>query len=131
MSDQAPGMQDVRRLVRQARERAGHGLRGLAEHSGVAMSTIQGLETGSRSKAPQSSTLRALEDALHMVPFILDDIMATGGDEVSLDQILVEPPVRQLTDTELLWELTERLQARNAEVEQLRARVADLEDPGP
>lgn len=120
------GTEAVQRLVRQARGRQDLTIDQLAENAGVDRRTIINIEQG--RSGGSSSVRRRLERALRMTEHVLDDVeQAQNPEAITLDQIMDEHPVATLSDAELIWELTNRLQARNAEVAELRARIAELE----
>ncbi|WBL18470.1 helix-turn-helix domain-containing protein [Citricoccus sp. NR2] len=123
---QGPGTGAVQRLVRQARTRLELTLDDLSAQSGVDRRTIINIEQG--NSAGSATTRRRLERALRMTEHVLDDVeQGPNPEAITLDQIMDAHPVVALSDAELIWELTNRLQARNTEIEQLRARIAELE----
>lgn len=120
------GLVAVSRLVREARERQRMTQEALATATGTGRRTIAALEAAER--VPLPATLRAVERALGLTAGVLDDVLASDNPG-SFDLVTVTGGVRLagVSDAELLWEMTSRLQARNAEVAQLRARIAELE----
>lgn len=123
---QGPGTDAVQRLIRQARTRLELTLDDLSAQSGVDRRTIINIEQG--NSAGSATTRRRLERALRMTEHVLDDVeQGPNPESITLDQIMDAHPVVALSDAELIWELTNRLQARNTEIEQLRARIAELE----
>ncbi|WP_327596798.1 ATP-binding protein [Streptomyces chartreusis] len=85
--------------VRRFRLRAGLTQEALAERSGVSVSTIRGMETGTR-RNPQFASVRRLARALGLRPAELDELLAaaTGGaaglSAVPVPRLLPAPPAR-------------------------------------
>ncbi|MGO1664129.1 MAG: helix-turn-helix domain-containing protein [Micrococcaceae bacterium] len=127
MSDRSKTeVQTVGRLIKEAREWHRLSQADVAEKMNMHKRSIAAIEAGERL-AP-SPTLRALERALAMNEGVLDDVLNSHNPAAyTLKDVLIGTVLSDHSDAELLWELTARLQARNAEIEQLRARVAELE----
>lgn len=129
-----PGRAAVRRLVEQARTIQGITKEELAKSAQISTKTLYNFQAGDRWPHPRA--LRGLERALGFTPLSLDDVLEHDTPESVTIEHLTGPgslaaPVAdpsQLSDKDLLWELTERLQSRAAdarrwenEAESLRA----------
>lgn len=122
-----PGRAAVARLVAQARHARHWSQADLAEAAGLGAKTITNIETATHP--PRPTSLARLERALGMQAGVLQDVLDHDDPTVvTLEQVL-EPgaptttPASALDDAALIWELTQRLQTRTAELERLRAEL--------
>ncbi|MGO4297394.1 helix-turn-helix domain-containing protein [Glutamicibacter sp. MCAF14] len=117
----------IGKLVTEARSALGMSRPKLAKESGVSLRTLHSFEHG--ETWPQSTTLKAISDALNWDMHRITRLLASTKtpDEVTLEDVEVDPwgkerprYVSDLSDEELLAELTFRFHQRNAELRKLR-----------
>lgn len=98
----------------------------LAEKAGISIRTIQTFELG--HTWPQSTRLRAITNALGWKPRAVEQLLTSGKDpaEVTLDDLRgntwskAASRASELSDEELLAELTLRMMTKNVELRNLK-----------
>lgn len=135
----------VRDLVRRARDTKGLTRDEIAALSGASPKTIWNFESGARW--PLTRVLRGLETALGFTSGVLDDVLDSDNPaSVTLDHLWAvneeEAEATQglngVSDQDLVWALTERLQSRDATIlrlteenQRLREQLADTDHALP
>lgn len=123
----------IGQLVTEARVKQGLSRPKLAEKAGIGLRTLHGFEHG--ETWPQATTLKAICDALAWDTHLIDRALKSGkapaeivADDLAVDPWANERPrfVSDLTDAELLSELTYRMRLREEELEQLRKTVNNV-----
>lgn len=124
------------RLIQQARTRNGWSQADLATHAGIGAKTVTNIETAAHP--PRPASLTKLEEALGFIPGVLTDVLTHEHPEnVTLEQITnptdtaPAQDAATLTDADLIWELTQRLQTRTAENDRLRTENEQLRATPP
>lgn len=121
------------RLIQQARTRNGWSQADLATHAGIGAKTVTNIETAAHP--PRPASLTKLEEALGFIPGVLTDVLThEHPDTITLEQITGPAPAQDaatLTDADLIWELTQRLQTRTAENDRLRTENEQLRATPP
>lgn len=121
----------VRDLVRLARDKKAIYQDDLAARSGASSKTIWNFEAG--ATWPSSRTLRGIESALGFTTGVLDDVLTSEAPEgIKLEHLWAAPEdsdrVGGISDQDLVWALTERLQTRDATIRRLTEEVASLRE---
>lgn len=124
-----PGQAAIRRLVEQARTAQGLTQKDLAAAADISNKTFFNFSSGATWPLPRA--LRGMERALGFTPFVLDDVLEHEDPEsITLDHVVNpdEPPTvaADLTDSDLIFELTVRLDRRNRENQKLTEELALL-----
>lgn len=131
-TEEHPGRVAVRRLVEQARTIQGLTKEELATSAEISTKTLYNFQTGGRW--PQPRAIRGLERALGFTPLSLDDVLEHDSPESVTLEHLTGPgspaapaaDPSKLSDKDLLWELTERLQTRSADVRRWQSEAESL-----
>lgn len=111
-------------LLRQRRQRAGLTQEALAEHAGVGVRTIRGLETGERPD-PRVTTVRLLADALDLRPHERDELLGVAVGQV------VGPPAADPGPPGALAGAVEQLAHATAARWQREEEQRQVRDPFP
>lgn len=115
-------------LLRQRRQQAGMTQEALAEHAGVGVRTIRGLETGERTD-PRVATVRLLADALQLTPRDEDELLGAA-----VGRATEEPAVPDATGSALrdaLADAAEHLAHAVAARWQREEEHRQVQDPFP
>ena len=130
-----PGRERARQLVEEARAGRGISQEALAGEAGISTKTYYNFLQGSW---PLARALRGLERALGFTPMVLDDVADHDDpDSITVQHLTAgvstEPTAAELSDQDLTYELTRRLQQREADLQRaiqerdvLRAEVREL-----
>ncbi|WP_176227978.1 helix-turn-helix domain-containing protein [Escherichia coli] len=116
------GRQAVARLIVQARTNLQWSQAELATRANMGNKTIHNVENA--AFPPRRASLTKLENALGLISGSLTDVLNHHDPaSVTLDQIQGTTPATPLatvSDADLIWELTNRLQTRAARLDQLQ-----------
>lgn len=126
-----PGRAALARLIAQARHARHWSQDDLAAAASLGAKTITNIETAAHP--PRPSSLAKLENALGLISGSLTDVLNHRDPaSVTLDQIQGTTPATPLStvsDADLIWELTNRLQTRAARLDQLQNRDTTAATP--
>lgn len=130
------GLQAVRRIITEGINRTARTRTSLATDAGISPKTMHNVLRSDHT--PSTQVLAKLENTLGLLPGVLTDLSELGPDDhpehVTYDSLLdtTNPvPASDMTDAELLWELTTRLQSQAARIGQLEAQLDALRTQAP
>lgn len=124
------GRDHARTLATQARERHALSKQNLAHAAGITPKTLGNFENGVRW--PQSYVLNKIERALGLRPGAFEEVANHPEPlTITLEDLHDAAPVdvTNLSDADLIWHLTTRLQERAQENARLRAELEQTQQP--
>lgn len=129
------GLQAVRRIITEGIDRAGHTQASFAAEAKIATKTLHNILRTDRT--PSRPVLAKIENTLGLIPGVLSDL-ADQPAEAHPERVTyasltdtTTPAPSDMTDAELLWELTARLNDRDRRITALEAQVAELRAAAP
>lgn len=124
------GLQAVRRIITEGIDRAGHTQASFAAEAKIATKTLHNiLRTG---RTPSRPVLAKIENTLGLIPGVLSDLADQPAEahpeNITLASLAdtTTPAPSDMTDAELLWELTARLNDRDRRITALEAQLEEL-----
>lgn len=124
------GLQAVRRIITEGIDRAGHTQASFAAEAKIATKTLHNILRTDRT--PSRPVLAKIENTLGLIPGVLSDLADQPAEahpeNVTLTSLAdtTAPAPSDMTDAELLWELTARLNNRDRRITALESQLAEL-----
>lgn len=114
-------------LVSRARQARKLTLREMAEQTQLTMQTLHRFELS--KSAPARKTQQRLEDFFGWERGLLANILEsdTPWNVADIEKLTGGLPEAQLSDQALLWEVSQRLQSKDQQIQELQDRISELE----